>query len=76
MSGIQDKTRGLSIADDDEMDDNMDHDTIDDFEQGENAQLISVRTKNPKTSHWRLVEEAKEQLRLKKELADYDNYLD
>jgi hypothetical protein len=72
MSGIQDETRGLSIDDDDEMDD----DTIDDIEQRENSQLMSVTTKKTQISHWRLIEEAKEQLRLKRELADYDDYLD
>jgi hypothetical protein len=76
MSGRRNKKSSFSVAADDEMDDIMDDDTIDEFEPHENEPLMSVATKKTQTSHWRRIEEAKERLRLKRELADYDGYLD
>jgi hypothetical protein len=74
------KTDSFFVATDDEQDDNMDDDMIDDitdvFESYEDRTLMGLADKKANGGKWRLIEEAKERLRLKRELADFYDYRD
>jgi hypothetical protein len=72
----RDTASSFKVTDDDGQNEMTDYDAVDEFEPLENEQLMGTVSKKVNTSHWRLIEEAKERLRLKRELADYDAYLD
>jgi hypothetical protein len=71
-----DNPGSYSVAANSELDDDMDDDITDGFEQHDDVKLMGLASQKKHTSHWRQIEEARERLRLKRELADYDYFLD